>query len=283
MTTTKRLGKGLAEIITATTPGSVSNFVSLRTDQIRESRLQPRASINDAALEELKASIQRQGIIEPVIVRPVAHGTYELVAGERRWRAARALGLADIPAIIKTLSDQQALEYSLIENIQRENLNPWEEAKGYARLVEAFGYTQEEVAATVGKDRVTVANILRLLKLPEEIQQGLRDGHVSLGQAKALLGVEDRVRQLGLYQQLRKEHLSVRQLEVLAGLSSPSKRRRRATRFDPQLKSLEDALRQTLGTKVSLSARKKGGRIVIDYFSAEDLSRILRVLGVPAA
>lgn len=283
MTTTKRLGKGLAEIITTTTSGAVSNFVSLRTDQIRESRLQPRTGMSEAALEELKASIQRQGIIEPVIVRPVAHGTYELVAGERRWRAARALGLAEIPAIIKTLSDQQALEYSLIENIQRENLNPWEEAKGYARLVEAFGYTQEEVAATVGKDRVTVANILRLLKLPEDIQQGLRDGHVSLGQAKALLSVEDRVRQLELYQQLRKEHLSVRQLEVLAGLVSPSKRRRRAARLDPQLKSLEDALRQTLGTKVSLSARKKGGRIVIDYFSAEDFSRILRVLGVPVS
>jgi len=281
MTATKRLGKGLAEIITATTPGAVSNFVSLRTDQIRESRLQPRTAISDAALEELKTSIQRQGIIEPVIVRPVAHGTYELVAGERRWRAARALGLAEIPAIIKTLSDQQALEYSLIENIQRENLNPWEEARGYARLVEEFGYTQETVAATVGKDRVTVANILRLLKLPEEIQQGVRDGHVSLGQAKALLSVEDRVRQLELYQQLRKEHLSVRQLEVLAGLASPSKRRRRAARLDPQLKSLEDALRQTLGTKVSLSARKKGGRIVIDYFSTEDLSRILRALGVP--
>ena len=281
MTATKRLGKGLAEIITATTPGAVSNFVSLRTDQIRESRLQPRTAISDAALEELKTSIQRQGIIEPVIVRPVAHGTYELVAGERRWRAARALGLAEIPAIIKTLSDQQALEYSLIENIQRENLNPWEEARGYARLVEEFGYTQEAVAATVGKDRVTVANILRLLKLPEEIQQGLRDGHVSLGQAKALLSVEDRVRQLELYQQLRKEHLSVRQLEVLAGLASPSKRRRRAARLDPQLKSLEDALRQTLGTKVSLSARKKGGRIVIEYFSTEDLSRILRALGVP--
>jgi ParB family chromosome partitioning protein len=282
MTTTKRLGKGLADIITATAPGAASNFVSLRTDQIRESRLQPRTVMSEAALEELKASIQRQGIIEPVIVRPIAHGTYELVAGERRWRAARALGLAEIPVIIKALSDQQALEYSLVENIQRENLNPWEEAKGYARLVEEFGSTQEEVAATVGKDRVTVANILRLLKLPEDIQQGLRDGQVSLGQAKVLLGVEGRARQLELYQRVRKEHLSVRQLEVLAGILSPSKRRRSA-RMDPQLKPLEDALRQTLGTKVSVTARKKGGRIVIEYFSAEDLSRILRVLGVAAS
>lgn len=280
--TTKRLGKGLADIITTTAPGAVSNFVSLRTDQIRESRLQPRATINEAALEELKASIQRQGIIEPVIVRPIAHGIYELVAGERRWRAARALGLSEVPALIKTLSDKEALEYSLVENIQRENLNPWEEAKGYARLVEEFGYTQEEVAATVGKDRVSVANILRLLRLPDEIQQGLRDGSVSLGHAKALLSVEGRARQLELYQRTTKEHLNVRQLEALAGVVSPS-RRRRSARTDPQLKSVEDGLRQALGTKVTVSARAKGGRIVIDYFSQEDLARILSVLGVPAS
>lgn len=278
--TTKRLGKGLADIITTTTQASSSNFVSLRTDQIRESRLQPRAAISEASLEELKASIQRQGIIEPVIVRPIAHGIYELVAGERRWRAAKALGMPEIPAVLKTLSDKEALEYSLVENIQRENLNPWEEARGYARLVEEFGYTQEDVAATVGKDRVTVANILRLLRLPEEIQQGLRDGTLSLGHAKALLGVEGRARQLALYQRAAKEHLSVRQLEALAGAASPARRRRNA-RLDPQLKSVEDALRQALGTKVSVSSRTKGGRIVIDYFSHDDLTRLLRVLGVP--
>jgi ParB family chromosome partitioning protein len=235
--------------------------------------------MDEAALEELKISIQRQGIIEPVIVRPVAHGTYELVAGGRRWRAAQALGLSEVPTIIKTLSDKEALEYSLIENIQRENLNPWEEAKGYARLVDEFGYTQEDVAATVGKDRVTVANLLRLLKLPEEIQQGVREGLVSLGQAKALLSVEGRARQLELYQRATKDHLSVRQLEVLAGTVSPARRRRRA-QLDPQLKLFEDDLRRTLGTKVGVTARKKGGRIVIDYFSSEDLARILRILGV---
>ena len=278
--TTKRLGKGLADIITTTAPSSSSNFVSLRTDQIRESRLQPRAAIGEAPLEELKASIQRQGIIEPVIVRPIAHGIYELVAGERRWRAAKALGMPEIPAVLKTLSDKEALEYSLVENIQRENLNPWEEARGYARLVEEFGYTQEDVAATVGKDRVTVANILRLLRLPEEIQQGLRDGTLSLGHAKALLGVEARARQLALYQRAAKEHLSVRQLEALAGVASPA-RRRRSARSDPQLKSVEDALRQALGTKVSVVSRTKGGRIIIDYFSHDDLTRLLRVLGVP--
>lgn len=276
---TKRLGKGLADIIATTTASSAANFVALKTDQIRESRFQPRATITEASLEELKASMKRQGLIEPILVRPVAHGTYELVAGERRWRAAKALGLAEIPAIIKTLSDQEALEYSLIENIQRENLNPLEEAQGYARLLDAFGYTQEEIAAAVGKDRVTVANLLRLLKLPEEIQQGVRDGVLTLGHAKALLSVESRATQLECYRRTLKEHLSVRQLEALLSSASPA-RRRRGRRVDPHLQGLEDELRRALGTKVSLLSRKKGGRIIIEYFSPEDLTRILQALGV---
>jgi ParB family chromosome partitioning protein len=278
---TKRLGKGLADIIATTTASSATNFVALKTDQIREGRFQPRATITEASLEELKASMKRQGLIEPIVVRPVAHGTYEVVAGERRWRAAKALGLAEIPAIIKTLSDQEALEYSLIENIQRENLNPLEEAQGYARLLDAFGYTQEEIAAAVGKDRVTVANLLRLLKLPEEIQQGVRDGALTLGHAKALLSVESRVAQLECYRRTLNEHLSVRQLEALLGSASPA-RRRRGRRVDPQLQGIEDELRRALGTKVSLLSRKKGGRIIIEYFSPEDLTRILQALGVNA-
>jgi len=280
MMTTKRLGKGLADIIPITAaPSGTTNFVSLRTDQIREGRFQPRAVISEATLEELKTSIKRQGVIEPVIVRPVAHGTYELVAGERRWRATRALGIPEIPAMIKTLSDKEALEYSLIENIQRENLNPLEEAKGYARLLEEFGYTQEDIAAAVGKDRVTIANILRLLKLPDELQHALREGALTLGHAKVLLGVENRTIQVELARRAIKDHLNVRQLEALVGVSVPSKRRR-ARRTDPQLQGFEDELRRVLGTKVSMLSRKKGGRIIIDYFSDEDLTRILQALGV---
>lgn len=275
---TKRLGRGLGEIIREA-PQSASNFVMLRTDQIRLGRFQPRAAVSAEALEELKASIKRQGVIEPVIVRPIAHGTYELVAGERRWRAVQALGMPEIPTVVKALSDRQALEYSLVENIQRENLNPMEEAKGYARLAEEFGYTQEDVAATVGKERATVANTLRLLQLPQDIQQGLRDGLITAGHAKALLGIEGATNQLALYRQALKEHLTVRQLEGLVG-SVPTAKRRRARRVDPQAKGLEDALRTALGTKVSVSSRKTGGRIVIEYFSAEDLTRILQLLGV---
>ena len=167
--TTKRLGRGLADIIDSPQVQHTASFVQLRVDQVRPGRFQPRTSINDTDLEELKASIKRSGVVEPVIVRPGPQGTYELVAGERRFRAAQALALPTIPAIIKTLSDQEALEWSLVENIQRENLNPLEEARGYDRLLSEFGYTQEDIATAVGKDRATVANLLRLLALPPEL------------------------------------------------------------------------------------------------------------------
>ena len=213
-------------------------------------------------------------------VRPVAHGTYELVAGERRLRAAQAVGIKEVPSIIKSLSDKEALEYSLIENIQRENLNPAEEARGYARLLDEFGYTQEDVAAAVGKDRATIANFLRLLKLPEEILQGVRDEVITMGHAKALLAIDDRARQLELYHRATKKGgLSVRQLEVLVGMWTGPKGRR-SRREDPAMKPLEDELRRVLGTKVSLIPRKKGGRVIVEYFSSEDLTRILHILGV---
>lgn len=275
---TKRLGRGLADIIDAK-PANAADFVMLRTDQIRAGRFQPRTALHDRSLEELKASIKRSGVIEPVIVRPVAHGTYELVAGERRWRAAQAVGMREVPAIVKTLSDKEALELSLVENIQREHLNPLEEATGYARLLDAFGYTQEEIASAVGKDRATVANVLRLLTLPEEIRRGVRAEEITLGHAKALLGIDDLARQLQLYRQASKEKLSVRQVEALAGAATPAKRRRPRA-VEPHLKALEDELRRALGTKVAVSSRKKGGRIVIDYFSPEDLTRIAQLFGV---
>lgn len=275
---TKRLGRGLAEIIGSPAQSS-SNFVMLRTEQIRRSRFQPRTSINDEALEELQASIKRTGVIEPIVVRPIAHGTYELVAGERRLKASQHLGIQEVPAIVKTLSDQEALEFSLVENVQRENLHPLEEANGYARLSEAFGYTQEDIAAAVGKDRATIANIVRLLGLPEEIRHGLGSGAVTMGHAKVLLSLEDRQRQMELYKRITTEGLSVRQTEALASAWTPAKKRR-IRRVDPQLLGLEDELRRVLGTKVRLAARKKGGRILIDYFSQEDLTRILQLLGV---
>lgn len=275
--TTKRLGRGLAELI-ETAPQGTSNYVLLKIDQIRPGRYQPRTSIRPEALEELKASIKKSGIIEPVIVRPIAHGTYELVAGERRLKASQALGIKEVPAIIKSLSDKEALEFSLVENIQRENLNPIEEAKGYSRLLDEFGYTQEDIASAVGKDRATVANLLRLLSLPDDIRGGVERGSITLGHAKALLSIEDRAKQIEAFRQAEQEGLSVRQLEALASTWAPAKRRR-ARRVNTQMQPIEDELRRLLGTKVAVIARKKGGRIVIDYFSEEDLTRILQALG----
>ncbi len=279
--TTKRLGRGLADLINSAPQGGGS-FVMLRTNQIRPGRFQPRTTISEAGLEELKASIKRSGVIEPIVVRPIAHGTYELVAGERRLRASQALGIQEVPAIIKTLSDREALEFSIVENVQREDLNPLEEATGYARLMKEFGYTQEDIAASVGRDRATIANLLRLLALPEEIRKGLSNGAITMGHAKALLGVEDRGRQLALYKQTVDDGLSVRQTEALVQTSSPGKKRR-LRQVDLQLKGLEDELRRALGTKVSLFTRKKGGRILIEYFSQEDLTRILSLLGVSSS
>lgn len=278
-TSTRRLGKGLADLI-RTTPAaaSPSSFVMLRPEQIRSGRFQPRSKFTEAALEELKASIKKSGVIEPVIVRPVAHGTYELIAGERRFRAAQAAGLHELPAIIRQVTDREALEIGLVENIQRENLNPIEEAKGYERLLNEFGHTQEDIAAAVGKDRATISNLLRVLDLPEEMREALGDGQITLGHAKALLAIADRAAQLDTFRRIRKESLSVREAESLAALASPAKKRR-SKRVDPEAKGIEDALRRALGTKVSLSTKAKGGRIVIEYFNAEDLSRLMKIFG----
>jgi ParB family chromosome partitioning protein len=277
---TKRLGRGLADLIDAPNGSEAGNYVMLKTDRIKTGRFQPREAIPEDGLEELKASIKRSGIIEPIIVRPIAHDTYELVAGERRLRASQALGLGEIPAVIKPLSDQQALEHSIVENIQREALNPLEQAKGFQRLLEEFGYTQEAIAASVGKDRTTVANILRLLTLPEEIREALGRGTMTMGHAKALLSLTDRARQLQAYHQVTRDGLSVRQTERLVGSAGARRLRGRVRSGDPHVSALEDALRRAFGTKVRIISRKQGGRVVIEYFSPEDLSRILQVAGV---
>ncbi|HAM40501.1 MAG TPA: hypothetical protein DDX89_00100 [Candidatus Omnitrophica bacterium] len=274
----RRLGKGLAELID-TSPQAGGGLVQLRVEQIRPGRHQPRQTFDAATLEELKASIKTHGVMQPIVVRPVAHGTYELVAGERRWRAAQALGLPEIPAIVKPLSDQEALEGSLIENLQRENLNPLEEASAYQRLMEEFAYTQEQLAEAVGKDRSSVANALRLLRLPEEIQRAVRGGKLSAGHAKVLGGVEPPARQIELFRHAATRQMSVRQLEELCGKWQPKAAKRRRAQ-DPQLALIEDELRRLLGTKVTLASRRKGGRIIIEYFSTEDFTRIIQALKV---
>jgi len=278
----KRLGRGLAQIVESSVRAHPS-VVSIRVDQIKPCRYQPRQTIDEGSLEELKASIKHLGVIQPVIVRPIAHGIYELVAGERRWRAAQAVGLQEVPAIVRALNDQETVEVSLIENLHREDLNPLEKARTFQRLIEEFGYTQERLAEVIGNDRSTIANTLRLLRLPQDIQQALTHGKLSEGHAKVLAGVEPPAKQMELFKQTLAKGLTVRQLEELAGQwqPSPSSKRRRA--LDPHVHAIENQLRQLLGTKVSLATRRRGGRIVIDYFSSEDLTRILLALGVAAS
>lgn len=278
----KRLGRGLAQIVESSARANPS-VVSIRVDQIKPCRYQPRQTIEEGSLEELKASIKHLGVIQPVIVRPIAHGIYELVAGERRWRAAQAVGLQEVPAIVKALNDQETVEVSLIENLHREDLNPLEKARTFQRLIEEFDYTQERLAEVIGHDRSTIANTLRLLRLPHDIQQALTHGKLSEGHAKVLAGVELPAKQMELFKQMLAKGLTVRQLEELAGQWQPSPARKRRRALDPHAHAIENQLRQLLGTKVSLATRRRGGRIVIDYFSSEDLTRILRALGVAAS
>lgn len=276
--TMKRLGKGLAEIMEQTAPTSPS-VVMIRTEQIKASRFQPRQQFNPASLDELKASIKRKGIVQPIIVRPIAHGIYELVAGERRWRAAQAIGIQEVPAIVRTISDKESMEVGLVENLQRDDLNAMEQARAFDRLIKEFGYTQEDVAETVSKDRATVANFLRLLALSQEIQQGVLDGKISAGHAKAILSVDNALRQLELFRETVRQQWSVRELERMTYVWQPRVPRKRRAQ-DAQTKVVEERLRQQLGTKVIVASRRKGGRIVIEYFSQDDLARILGALGV---
>lgn len=281
--TERRLGRGLAKMVEVSSSVRANpNVVSIRVDQIKPCRYQPRDTIDPASLQELTASIKHLGVIQPVIVRPIAHGIYELVAGERRWRAAQAAGLQEVPAIVKAFTDQETVEISLIENLHRKDLNPMEQARTFQRLIEEFSYTQEQLGAMLGKDRSSIANTLRLLRLPKEIQRAVAEGALSEGHAKILAGVDGPPKQLELFKQVAAKRLTVRQLEELAGQWQPSLRKRRRA-ADPQTSALENELRQALGTKVRLMLRRKGGRIVIEYFSSEDLTRILRALGVPAS
>ncbi len=248
-------------------------IMEIELDKIIPNEYQPRKVFDEAKLKELAASIKEQGIIQPIIVQQAGSG-YALIAGERRWRAARLAGLATIPVLVKEATKREVLEMALIENIQREDLNPLEAAEAYKRLQDEFKITQEDLAKRVGKERSTITNFLRLLGLPKEIKQDLAKGSLTMGHAKALLSLE-RVRdQIQAAAMIVKRGLSVREAEALASkLKNPPHEKR--VRVSHELRSIEDKLKKALGTKVSISAKSKGGRIVIEYYSAEDLDRIL--------
>ena len=249
----------------------------IELDKIVPTEFQPRKTFHDEALKELAASIKEHGVIQPIIVHRIGTN-YGLIAGERRWRASRLAGLKTIPALVKEATKRELIEQALIENIQREDLNPLEAAEAYKRLQDEFKLTQEDLAKRVGKERSTVTNFLRLLSLPKEVKQDLAAGNLSMGHAKALLSME-RVRdQQQAALMIVKKGLSVREAEALASnLKNPAKEKK--PKVAHELKSVEDKLRKSLGTKVSVTGKAKGGRIVIEYYSAEELDRILDKIG----
>jgi ParB family chromosome partitioning protein len=257
-------------------------------ERIRPCPLQPRKDFPPETLRELADSIREQGIVQPLIVRE-RNGVLELIAGERRWRAAQLLGLTEVPVIVRQADDRSVLELALIENLQRENLNAIEEANGYAQLIEQFGLKQEEAAAKVGKSRAAVANALRLLKLPAAVQAAIRDGRLSVGHAKVILGLANEPQQRRAAERILKAGLSVRQTEALVatllarGTQGPAQGGPATTAArDPHVATIESQLRERLGTKVHLRYALGKGAVEISFFSEAELERILQILGVAA-
>jgi ParB family chromosome partitioning protein len=253
----------------------------LDLDLIRPNPKQPRQDFDEAGLEALAASLKDDGVLQPIMVRPSAGGRFEIVAGERRWRAAQRAGLLKVPAMVRDVPDDRRLELALIENLQREELNPIEEAQAYRSLLDEFGWTQAELAAKVGRQRTTVANSLRLLGLPKAVQDRVRAGAISMGHARALAGLEDAKLQAEIAGRIEREGLSVRQVESLATRrpatavpAAPAKERRR----DPNVVAAEDALQRTLGTRVRIVERAKGGTIEVTYHGSEELMRLYDLL-----
>jgi ParB family chromosome partitioning protein len=283
---TKRmaLGKGLAALIPEVEQETARTLLMCGIEEVMPNRSQPRKRFDESKLQELAESIKKNGILEPLIVRKVEQG-YEIIVGERRWRAAQKAGLKEVPVLVKEVEGPEALEISLIENLQRENLNPIEEAEGYRRLIEEFGINQEELGVRVGKDRTTVANTLRLLKLPSEVIEHLIQNHITSGHARAILSLEAKERQKELCVRIIQKGLSVREAEAIAkrwaGKSKRSARSEaRRGELTSQVNALQDALRRCLATKVQIIPKGKKGKIEIEYYSFEDLERIVEaVLG----
>lgn len=276
----KALGRGLSALIPGADNGeNEENFLQLSLRTISENPFQPRESMEPESLRELAESIKENGVIQPIAVCK-RDGGYLLISGARRVKAAKIAGLKTIPAmLIEIESDEQFLELAIVENLQREDLNPIELALGYKRLMDDCNLTQEEIAQKVGKGRPTVANTLRLLKLPAKIQQAVRSGELSMGHARALISVEDEESVMTLFNRVVKEGMNVRQLEKTISSGKAAKpMKKAAAEPNPYLSDIESRLRNVLATKVSVNSRSKGGVIEISYFSAEELERLIELL-----
>lgn len=288
LTGRRRLGRGLEALLGPTREEAEreGSLVELPLSQIRPNPYQPRQDVDPVALEELKASIRQAGLLQPVVVRARREGGYELIAGERRLRACQALGWERIPAVKRDVDDRTVLTLALIENLQRDDLSPVDEARGYDRLLAEFSLTQQDVADAVGRDRSTVANALRILKLPEPVLQMLHEGILSVGHARALLALDDPRVATNLAREAVAQGFSVRDVEDrVRGGRAPERRPRlkRGLGTAPEVRRVEDALRRRLGTDVRVTLRAKGkGQIHIAFYSNEDLARQLEViLGAP--
>jgi len=283
----KGLGRGLGALISTASEVKVDSTddhsgLMVEVDRITPSPFQPRRTFEEKKIEELALSIRQQGIIQPLVVRRTDNG-FELIAGERRWRGAMRAGLNQVPVVVREASDHEALQLALVENLQREDLNPIEEANGYRRLQEEFHWTQEEMAEKIGRSRPAITNALRLLALPAEVQEEIVSGNLPAGQARALLGLQNETLMVSACREVIKKGLSTRETEKLVRYLRVGKRRRRETSLiDPNLRAVVEEMQRSLGTKVRLlpRARSSTGKIEIEYYSAADLERIIHKITV---
>ena len=272
------LGKGLDAIFAENTTESGSGAVELKISELEPNREQPRREFDEKAMAELADSIAQHGLLQPLLVRPLFGGGYQIVAGERRWRAARMAGLSEVPAVVREMSDHEVMELALIENLQREDLTPLEEANGYQTLLDKYGMTQDEVAKTVGKSRPAVANALRLLHLPEAIREMVERGELSAGHARTLLAFPDKASMLEAAKKAVEQGLSVRELERMAKKAAEAQKegeKPRPTRRIPYFDEVELSLHEHLGRKVRVAGNKTKGTLQIEFYGEEDLQRLM--------
>ena len=273
------LGRGLSALIPDAPPPPTApeRALEVDVDLLRPNRYQPRSGMDDTRIEELARSIRSNGVIQPIVVRRTDSG-YEIVAGERRWRASQRAGLLKVPVVVRDIPDDRLLAAALIENIQREDLNPIEEAQAYRRLADEHNLTQEQIADAVGKDRSSVANYLRLLKLPSEVRANVGSGALSMGHARALLSVADETAQLRIARDIVARNLSVRETESIVKKPPQADVPREIPQKDVHTRVAEDKLRFALGTRVRISRKGKGGRIEIDFQNEDELQRLYEQL-----
>ncbi|MEE1352262.1 MAG: ParB/RepB/Spo0J family partition protein [Acutalibacteraceae bacterium] len=277
------LGKGLDALFSDNSVedlGTPPSPVTLRLTEIEPNREQPRKTFDQKALDELAESIKKNGVLQPLLVRPLSDGSYQLVAGERRWRASRIAGLTEVPVIIKEMTDEQAMEIALIENLQREDLNPIEEAEGLQLLISRYNLTQDEAAARVGRSRPAVANSLRLLKLPDEILEMTKTGDISAGHARALLGFSSKEEMMQTAKEIKDKDLSVREIEkrIQESQKPEKKSARKKKTADVFYSEAELALSNSLGRKVKVIKGRKGGHLEIEFFDKDDLKKLAQEL-----